>query len=260
MNLSNILLFYRNSLLLTELFLLTLLNQGCEKDPDPLTNHGVIRGNASLYDIYTEEPANIKVTASGPYGSKSTTTEANGNFMIDGLGNGTYYIDYRKENYGTIRQYNIRVFDDDTFYVGGVMLFKKTGNYVPKFIKAYVANKPRFFPLTIYLCIETDVTNDGTVSGLDLMLFLDSNQDVAWNQNKFNYPASDAYVSDKNVHTIYVDPSRMPFKSGTTVYVKGYPCNIQELGYGFLDTYLGIPIYSSLEKSKSTNVVSFIMP
>jgi hypothetical protein len=260
MNLSNIRFFSRNNLLLAGLFLLSPFNQGCEKDPDPLTTHGVIRGHASLYNEYTEEPANIKVTASGPYGSKSTTTEAEGGFNIDGIGNGTYYLDYGKEGYGTIREYNIRMFGDDTVYARGAMLFKNPAAAIPNFIKAYTANKPRTFPLRINVFIETNASNNGSVFGLDVMLYMDISQDVAWNRNGFSYPASDAYVNDDNVHTIYVDPAIIPFKSGTKVYVKGYPCNIQEYGYGYFDTYLGIPMYSTLDKSKPTNVVSFIMP
>jgi hypothetical protein len=260
MNLSNIHLFSRNNLLLTGLFLVTSLHFGCEKDPEPLTTYGVIRGHAGLYDVYTEEPANIKITASGPYGNTSTTTEADGGFILDGLGNGTYYLDYSKEGYGTIREYNIRVFDDDTVFARGAALFQKPASAVPNFIKAYTAYKARFFPLTTYVCIEESANNNGTVFGLDLMLFMDTSPDVAWNRNGFSYPASDAYVNDDNVHTIYVPPSIIPFESGTTVYVKGYPCNVQEYGYGYFDTYLGIPQYSTLDKSKSTNVVSFIMP
>ncbi len=260
MNLSNIHLFYRNSFLLTGLFLFTIFNQGCEKDPDPLTTHGVIRGSVGLYSNYSGKPVNIKVTANGPYGSKSTTAESDGSFIIDRLGNGTYYIDYSMDGYGSRREYNIPVFDDDTVYARGTLLFEKKGTYVPKLLKAYIGHNPAYVPLIMSVCIETNVNNDGTVYGLDLMLFLDTNQDVAWNRNSFNYPAWDAHLNDKNVFTIYLDLERMPFKSGTRVYVKGYPCNHEEFGYGFLDTYLGIPDYSSLDKSKSTNVVSFILP
>jgi hypothetical protein len=260
MNLNNIHLFYRNSLLLAGLFLITPINQGCEKDPEPLTTHGVIHGHASLYDVYPEEPARIKVTASGPYGNTSTATEADGSFMLDGLGNGTYYLDYSLEGFGTIREYNIRVFDDDTVYARGASLFKKPVSAIPQFIKAYTAFKARSYPLTTYVCIEESASTNGTVFGLDLMLFMDTSPDVAWDRNGFSYPASDAYVNDNNVHTIYVDPLIIPFESGTKVYIKGYPCNTQEYGYGYFDVYLGIPLYSTLDKSKSTNVVSFIMP
>jgi hypothetical protein len=260
MILSNIHLFCRNSLLLTGLFLVIPVNQGCEKDPEPLTTHGVIRGHAGLYDMYTDGPVKIKVTASGPYGSKSTTTSEDGVFILDGLGNGTYYLDYALEGYGTIREYSVQVFDDDTVYAKGASLFKKPESVVPKFIKAYTAYKARTFPLTTYICIEETASTNGTVFGLDLMLYMDTSEDVAWNRNGFSYPAQDAYVNDDNVHTIYVDPAVVPFESGTRVYVKGYPCNVMEYSYGYFDTYLGIPLYSTLDKSKSTNVVSFTMP
>jgi hypothetical protein len=77
--------------------------------------------------------------------------------MLSGLGNGTYYIDYRKEGYGTVRQYGIQLFGNDTARIG-------------------------------------------------------------------------------------------------------YICNLLEYNSGYLDTYLGVSLYSTLDQSKHSNVVSFIMP
>ncbi len=259
MNLHNIHLYYRNNLFPASLLFMILLSFGCEKDPEPFTTNSVIRGTASLYNEYSDA-SGIKITASGPYGNKSTTTQTDGNFSIDGLGNGTYYLDYGKEGYGTIRVYNISVFGNDTIWARGVHLFKKSSSSLYAFKKAYTAIRDRFFPQTTFVCIETFAPNNGTVFAVDMMLFMDDSPDVAWDRHEFSYPASDANVNDANVHTIYVDPLAIPFKTGTKVFVRGYLCNIQEYGYGYLDTYLGIPMYTTLDKSKSTSAVSFIMP
>ena len=260
MNLHNIHLFYRNNLLWISIFFIILINFGCEKDPEPLTTNSVIRGTVWLHNEYSEEPSNIKVTASGPYGNKSSTSQANGMFSIDGLGNGTYYLDYSKEGYGTIREYSISVFGNDTVHARGAYLFKKPASAVPTLIKAYSAIRDRFFPLTTFVCIETSASNNGSIFGLDVMLYMDDSPDVAWDRFEISNPASDANVNDANVHTIYIDPVIIPFESGTKVYVRGYPFNTEEFRSGYLDTYQGIPMYSTLDKSKSTNVVSFIMP
>ncbi len=232
---------------------------GCEKDPEPLTSNSAITGWASLYSIYYGEPANIRVTATGPYGHKSVDVDPTGIFMIDGLGNGTYYLEYSQEGYGTIREYGIKLFGDDTARVQGAQLFKLPSGVLPSFTKAYTAIRDRYGPPTTFVCIETSVS-DHSIYGLDIMIYLDVSSDVAWNKYECFYPAWDANFNDANVHTIYIDPAVLPFESGTKVYLKGYPCNNLEYSNGYLDTYLGTRMFSTLDKSRSTTVLSFIMP
>jgi hypothetical protein len=231
----------------------------CEKDPEPLTTNSAITGWASLYNEYSDESVNIRVTATGPYGHKSATVDASGMFMIDGLGNGTYSLDYSLDGYGTIRQYGIRLFGNDTARVQGAQLFKMPSVAVPSFTKAYTEIRDRYGPPTTFVCIETSVS-DHSIFGLEVMIYMKTGSDVAWNKYDFFYPASDANFNDANVHTVYIDPAVLPFKSGTEVYLKGYSCNTQEYYYGYLDTYLGESMLSTLDKSKSTTVLSFIMP
>jgi len=240
------------------LIFMTLL-PGCEKEPEPLTTNSAITGYVSISDPLVEEPGNIKVTATGPYGHKSTTTLPDGYFLIEGLGNGTYYVDYSKEGYGTLREYGIRLFGADTVRVGGTSLFKLPSINLPAFVKAYTAIRDRYGPPTTFVCIETTVS-DYMAFELDIMIYMDTSAEVAWNRYASYYPATDANFNDANIHTIYIDPEILPFESGTKVYLKGYPCNISEYGYNYLDTYLGIPVFSTLDKTKSTAVLSFIMP
>lgn len=255
MNQHNTLSFMRNSFLFaTALFLLA----GCEKDPEPLTSNSVITGHASLFFAYSDQTANIKVTATGPYGQKTAMAEADG-FSIDGLGNGTYYLEYSQDGYGTLREYGIKLFGSDTVWARGANLFKIPSSVLPSFTKAYTAIRDRYGPPTTFVCIETSIT-DHSVYGLDILIYMDVNEDVGWKNYQCYYPAGDANFNDANVHTIYIHPDVLPFESGTMVYLKGYPCNNYEYQYGYLDIYLGERIFSTLDKSKSTTVLSFIMP
>jgi hypothetical protein len=258
MNLHNIHLSMRISLLLIGALLIPGL-LGCEKDPEPLTSNSAISGWASLYNIYTDEPTNIRVTATGPYGPKSAEVDPTGMFIIDGLGNGTYSIDYSLEGYGTLREYGIKLFGNDTVRVQGAQLFKMPSGILPSFTKAYTAIRDRYGPPTTFVCIETSLSDYSTF-GLDIMIYLNVSSDVGWNNYEYFYPAWDANFNDANVHTIYIDPAVLPFESGSKVYLKGYPCNNQEYSYGYLDTYLGTRVFSTLDKSKSTTVLSFTMP
>lgn len=258
MNPHNTRLFTRNSLFAAGVMLLSGM-LGCEKDPEPLTSNSVIIGWVSLYNNYTDEPANIRVTATGPYGHKSVDVNPSGMFTIDGLGNGTYSLDYSLDGYGPVREYGIKLFGYDTARVQGAQLFKMPSGALPAFTKAYTAIRDRYGPPTTFVCIETSVSDYSTF-GLEVMIYMNSGSDVAWNKYEFFYPAWDANFNDANVHTIYIDPAVLPFESGTKVYLRGYPCNTQEYFSGYLDTYQGVRMLSTLDKSKSTTVLNFIMP
>ena len=104
------------------MFLILLLAYSCEKEPVPLTTNSVIKGR--VYGVYPETDEGFLVTAYGPYGNSSAYTDVNGYFQIKGIGNGTYYVEYSKEGYGTIRQYNIQVFGNDTVTAYVVQMYK----------------------------------------------------------------------------------------------------------------------------------------
>jgi hypothetical protein len=234
---------------------------GCEKEPEPFTTNSTIEGFVSLWQYYDTNPPIIKVTASGPYGQKSVNVDPStgSKFAIEGLGNGTYYLDYSADGYGTLRQYGIQVFGGDTVGTRPANLFKMPSGPFPKLTKTYTAIRDRYGPPTTFVCIETSIS-DYMVFGLEIMLFFDTSQDVSWKKYAFYYPAWDANFNDANVHTIYIRPELLPFKSGTKVYLKGYPCNTEEYQNGTLDTYLGVRNFSTLDKSKSSDILSFTMP
>lgn len=258
MNPRNILLLMRCSLLLTGAFFLLIINS-CEKDAGPLTSNSVIKGRASLLDFYQVEPINIRVTATGPYGHKSADVDPSGDFLIDGLGNGTYYLDYSQDGYGTLREYGIQLFGGDTVRASGATLFKMPQGVLPSFTKAYTALRQLYDTSITYICIETNIIQY-TSQAPDIMIYMNTNPDVAWNKYECYYPSTDADFNSANVQTIYMNPEVLPYKSGTKVYLKGYSCNVLEYTHGFLDTYLGERKFSTLDKSKSTVVLSFIMP
>jgi hypothetical protein len=258
MNLRNTHLFMKNSLLLAGAFLLLSL-AGCEKDAGPLTSDSVIRGDASLFFLDYSEPINIHVTVTGPYGQKSTDTDASGNFLVDGLDNGTYYVDFSQEGYGTLRQYGIQLLGGDTIRVHGATLFKLPQGDLARFVKAYTAQREDHDTPANFVCIETNLS-ELTSQPLQILIYMNTTPDVAWNNYECYYPATDVDFAQVNVLTIYINPDALPFVSNTKVYLRGYPCNVQEYIYGFLDTYLGEKKFSTLDKSRSTEILSFIMP
>jgi hypothetical protein len=234
----------------------------CEKDPVPLTTNSVITGTVHINSSGIDYDSTI-VVASGPYGQSSALTDIDGHFVIPGLGNGTYLLDYSREGFGTIRQYNIQLFGNDTAYAVIVELFKiPEVKYLPVLGKAYNDIRPRYYPQKTFVCIDTDLSPTAESFSLQFVLCLGTDEDVSWNNCRI-YDFSWEMAVNSDHMTIYLDPDRLRntylFRTGEKVYVVGYLCNKQEM-YGYLDTYLGIRQYSTLDKTRFTNVISFIMP
>jgi hypothetical protein len=259
MNQNNFHLFFKNSFFKLAIAIIPLFSLSCEKEYDPLFNNGVIWGYATIYKDM-DETGTIRVVAKGPYGSKSVDIYPNEMYWIDSLANGTYALDFIKEGYGTVHLYGIQVFGNDT--VGGdyVNLFSKHEDYVmPSFIKAYPAVRENSYPLETFICIEISEIAFWDFWGLPILLYLSDKKDVSCTNFRYYYPAWDVGTNNASANLIYLNPS-LPFKSGTEVFVIGYVCDTGEYMEGNLDTYLGIPQFSSLDKERHSDIVSFIMP
>lgn len=245
------------------LMIIFTLAVACEKDPQPLTTNSVITGRAQLYyHPYVDPPYYIKVVASGPYGQKSAITDEEDVFVISGLGNGTYYLDYYKEGYGTMRQYGIQLFGGDTVRAEQTRLFKEVEYYfkVPDILRVYLGIHDRLFPIRDFICIEFDVHSSPGYYDLPVMFFADTKSDVSWQDYAFAFPGTDAILDNRGQLMAYIEPELLPFKSGEEVFLVGYACNTDENSAGYLDAYLGTIQYSTLQKNNHSNTISFIMP
>jgi hypothetical protein len=242
---------------ITGILIFLILITGCDKLPEPLSTNGAISG-----DVYADssgrEVYGIKVKATGPYGENSLVTQ-NESYKLEGLGNGTYDLEFSKEGYGTIHQYGLQVFGDETVYAASARLFSvPTITLMPRFIKAYpvkVSNSP--FNHT-NVKIEMAVTNTNPW-GLPIILLMSNSRDVAWNNFEFFYPGNTGYTGNPLPY-LYVS-TNLPFEHGSEVFIRGYLGNPKECSSGgYLDTYHGRIVFSTLDKSMFTNIVSFIMP
>lgn len=255
-----------NNLIIYSLLSGLALLSGCEKEPVPLTANSIIKGTAGLRN--GGDYSGIKVVATGPYGESSTLTDLTGSFQFTGMGNGTYCLDYSKEGYGTIRQYNIQLFGNDTALARGVVLYELPSPLkLPVLKRAFIGIRPRSYPEKDWICFETDVTRQNSEKycfwflmcmATDEKVSIDHNQliDFSWS-GQFNDDKYFLYIDIE--WFLYLNRENLPFKSGDMVYVRGYPVNMEERG-GYLDTYLGVKQYSTLDRTRSTNVISFIMP
>jgi hypothetical protein len=257
MNHLSIHLLCRNCLAISGQLILFWLLAGCEKNPIPLTTDSTIKGNA-FADSSGRETYHIKIKAIGPYGETPVITEKK-DYRIEGLGNGTYYLEYSKDGYGTVCQYGFQLFGGDVVRAPDVTLYQFPKiTTIPNFIRAYTADATSPPSPYIYIYIDLAVTNIKPAD-LSVMLFMSSSsRDVSWDNYEFCYPT---YRGGTKNNIPYICAVCIPpFKSGTEIFVRGYPYNQLEYYYGRYDTYHGNPSFSTLNKSKPTNIVSFKMP
>jgi hypothetical protein len=252
--------FFRKCQFIFGILALIGLFPGCEKDPEALTSNSVITGHVALNNSNPVEPSEIKVVASGPYGHSTSSTDGYGNFVIGGLGNGTYYLDYKKAGYGSVRQYNIQLFGGDTVRAYEVILFEKPGDFeMPELTKAYIKRIPYGDPFGDYIRIETDVN---TYFDYQIVFYMSDRNDVSCNKNTFSVRAWPRMLSlQPEILAFEFQNYGLPFESGTKVYLRAYSCNIAEWqSGGYVDIYHGTEILSTLDKSRASNVISFNMP
>lgn len=222
--------------------------------------NSVITGYSDVWESMGES-TNIRVVAYGPYGQQETMTGDGGQFVISGLGNGTYMLDFIKEGFGTIRKHSIQLFGNDTAHVGQVFLFKKYDNFVlPDFVKISTG----LIWNSHAVILETSMTaaNGGIIPFIPVVIYLDSLKTVSWQNFSMVYPNVEATYPPSGGEKLifYIRTDYLQYKSGTEVFFIAYVANPNEIYNGYFDKYLGIEQLSTLLPEKHSEVMSFIMP
>jgi hypothetical protein len=226
----------------------------CEKDPEPLFDNGMITGKVVIYNPGgTLYGSNVSIIARGPYGSKSTLSDYEGNYELSGLGNGTYEIEFNKKGYGIYRQPGIQVFGNDTLTISA-FLYKKL-NY----------KMPRLSGIMYYLPYEdihsvgivTDIPADN-YEALQIRVFLSDTKGVSFKNYMYTatpylYHRDNAtqlmlFDADPNI----VNTDKTIFQHGQTRYMIAYVCDRNDPGY--FNEYYGMYIYSTVDEQQHSKV------
>lgn len=231
----------------------------CEKCPEPVSNEGVIRGY--VRNDLSENLEGVQVTASGPYGKLTKLTDSEGVYEFKDMGNGNYHLEFKRNDMGTRRLYNIRVFKDETVYAP-IMLYHLPGDFkMPSLVKAYLAPRPRAYPSEPYVCIQTNVSSASSKwynYRFEIILFFSRTPDVSYTKFDFAFSHWEGYYWDDPV-CLYCNPSSLPFNKGEKVYVIAYAGNRNE-NQGLLDPYTGKTEFSTIDLTRYTRIVEFVMP
>lgn len=239
--------------------IMILLLISCEKSPQAVNNAGIISGYAR--DEQWNELSEVVVSAFGPYGKLSTTTDSEGHYEFNGMGNGSYYLEFGRNDLGIRRLYNIRIFNGESVRAD-IVLYELPGDFrMPEFKRAYIGTRPRSYPVQKWICLETNVTSVNQKIynyGFELILFLSRKPDISCEKYDLVFPYWNGMWWDDPI-TFYIDPPMLPFKTGEEIFVICYAGNKNE-DPDQLDPYTGRPEFSSLDRTRHSNVVSFIMP
>jgi hypothetical protein len=241
--------------------LIGFLYNSCKKESEPLYSNGTVTGTVKMHD--DTDAANTIIIAHGPYGSSSTLSDADGKYKLPGLGNGTYKIEFSKNGYGSKFRQGVQVFGYDTVYLD-IELYKKADYKMPKL--SSVLYYPSFSDMDEYsVAIVTDIPWDNNEI-MQIRVFVSDTENVS---NK-NYRHSDqAYVYERENHTRVMVVCANPgivnsandylYEKGQTLYLIAYVCSIYE-EIGEFDEYYGVPIFSTVDEQKHSQVIEIIAP
>lgn len=246
---------YIHSHFLISLISLTgiLFFSGChEEDPVPLSNNSAIAGYARV--DWTNN-SGIEVTAIGPYGNQKATTNNEGFFMFTGLGNGTYDLEYQKEDYGTYKQFGFQLFGSDTVSAGNINLFEITRNVsIPLLGKV---KDSQLLPIIPSDAIAITTTYNNELPPARFFIAYDDQVDCHnFGFTLVSYETNAAGESGK-LYTLN-SFSSLRIQHGRKVYMVAYVC--QQGDSGYLDPHKDEIVYPSLIESTKSNIVEFINP
>lgn len=218
----------------------------CEKDPEPLTTNSCISGRVYIDDATIGEIPEVKITAIGPYGSLTTTSDGEGEFLFRNVGNGTYELECSRAGYGSNKVYSVQVFGSDTAMIWFETMYPLPDRYL---------RLPNLTGIVFdeynNMIISTDAVEGNSDAGVRFYIGFES--DVS---NK-NYYYTDLCMLNY-LGQYYVELQYSDIESGTQAFLVGYISNIRDEGY--LDEYRNIKVHPTVNEDSKSEVISFIMP
>lgn len=233
-----------------------------EEDPEPLYSEGMLTGTVFMYD--ETDPANTKIIAHGPYGNPSTVASSDGSYKLQGLGNGTYEVEFFKEGYGRIVKYGIKVYGNDTVRVDAWALRKMADYEMPQL--SYVLYYNTFpYMWDSEVGIVTDIP-EANEEEMEIRVFVSDQNDV----NSKNYQHTDqahAVKRESNTQVMVFEANpqivnsggKRLFKSRQKLFIIAYVCSKEDQN-GEFNEYYGLPVFSTVDEKQHSQVIEIIAP
>lgn len=233
-----------------------------EEDPEPFLSEGMITGTIYMYD--DSDPINTRVIAHGPYGNPSTYANSDGSYELQGLGNGTYEVEFFKEGYGRIVKYGIQVYGNDTVRVDAWALRKMADYKIPQLSTVLYYNTfPNMWESEVGIVTDIPEAND---EEMQIRVFVSDQKNV----NSKNYLHTDpAYAVKREGSTqvmvfeanpqIVNSGGKLLFRSGQKLFIIAYVCS-KEDQIGEFNEYYGLPVFSTVDEKQHSQVIEIIAP
>ena len=256
MNPLSFLSFFRNKLsLITSIAGMIITFSCAEDDLQPLFTNSVIKGHVR-FNYPDQPPVNIGISTHGPYQKKSALTDSSGYYEISGLGNGTYELEFFKEGYGIKYDYGIQLFGNDTI-IRNEELYERVKGWskLPEF---HEIHDRITYPWVREGCIV--ITTNWSVDKMPegstpIRVFLDDHENVSFMNYKCTRRGN--FLRRRGFDYLLLKVDDLPFKYGQEIFLITYVCNPEDEGY--LNSYLGVWIFSTLENDKHSPVMYFTM-
>jgi hypothetical protein len=243
-------LYYPSRLLILIGLIVTF---GCaEEEPGPVTADSAIIGRVNGLG---SADALIDVTAIGPYGTKKTTVEDNKNFIIGGLGNGTYELEFSGKGYGTWKEFGIQLFGGDTVRVGFVSLLEKYEELEMPNLLGVTDNSQLAGLSSDAVAIRTAWRKE--LPPVRFFIGFDKNVDTR-NYEFTEFAGRTGMSSEPNRLFVLRNFYQLPLESGQTVYMAAYVCNGQDDGY--LDLHTNQRVFPTAAEDTKSEVLQFEIP
>ncbi|TFH22607.1 MAG: carboxypeptidase regulatory-like domain-containing protein [Bacteroidia bacterium] len=198
------------------------LNTGCDSDPEFLPGlEGNMVGYLYSFDEYgilLEDHSGFKITAMGHAGTHQILSDANGRFEFIALPTGTYELHFKKEGFGTLKQFGVQ-------HLGGkatILLleyFVQTKHYF-----LYEISKTRIQ----HLLIDKDTLSAAFIFPDETLpreasLYLYFSTEDGFDIQEAQFTWSKTLFEEEGVYTGYPLFTDSPFKSGERIYYRaGY--------------------------------------
>jgi hypothetical protein len=215
----------------------------------PTPTSADIKGSVTLYDEGVTEIDNSNLTVTVEGTSKSSTTDAAGDFVLSNVAFGTYTLVYEKAGYGTFKKYDVEHRNGNTIITQTTSLGEVSTTQVTALEATVDGND-------VVLSITTDPP--GSIGNKRyIRYFLSTDSDVSSTNNSYY---SGVILSENNPLNLRLTASTLSdagFSSGQTVYVKVYGDSFWSNEYD--DPDLDRRIFPNINMT-AADAVSFVIP
>jgi len=248
-------MFKINNKIIVFIFFILLLNIACEKETEYEVLSGQLIGYVTLFGsdrTRLSDNSGVEVIIEGSNPQIKTSTDENGQFVIDNLKSGIYNIVFNKDGYC---QYKIVSYQ----FVGGnkpaiiypTSLYSQSNLQIDSLKITELESQ-----YTVEFIVNAKISNQNENSSYYCRYYLSNEPDISYK----NYISTNiAYNFSGNEDlSFYLQIDTLKFPIGSELYMIMYPAS-EKFQY-YIDINTGNKIYTSININKPSEVTNITIP